>query len=140
MKTSEKGDFPKLEKYKCHKIVDALRIVGVNNEYRELWFENYESPIVRSKEYFDKHKPVSGGFYVVYRDGYESFSPGDAFESGYTKINPKIEALKEEAKKVMINILTEIGENPETDQHGYISGITFEDWNSMVKMAKLTFE
>ncbi len=133
-------DFKDIPKYKCHKVVGALRIVGVNYEYRELWFEGIDLPIIRSKEYFYKHKPVSGGFYVVYEDGYESFSPADAFESGYTKVDEKKEALKEEAKRVMTNILTEIGENPQTNQHGYVSEVTFEDWNSMIRMAKLTFE
>jgi len=37
-----------------------------------------------SAEYLAKHKPTSGGYYVVYKDGYESFSPAQAFEEGYT--------------------------------------------------------
>lgn len=37
-------------------------------------------------EYVAKHKPQPGGYYVVYDDGYESFSPGKAFEEGYTRI------------------------------------------------------
>lgn len=36
--------------------------------------------------YIDKHKPSVGGYYVVYADGYTSFSPADAFENGYTRI------------------------------------------------------
>ena len=27
-----------------------------------------------------------GGYYVVYEDGYKSFSPAGAFESGYTPL------------------------------------------------------
>lgn len=27
-----------------------------------------------------------GGYYVVYEDGYESWSPAEAFEKGYTLI------------------------------------------------------
>lgn len=37
-------------------------------------------------EYLSKHKPVAGGYYVVYKDGYKSFSPAQAFEEGYVKI------------------------------------------------------
>lgn len=37
-------------------------------------------------DYIKKHKPVAGGYYVVYKDGYKSFSPADAFEDGYTRI------------------------------------------------------
>ncbi len=36
--------------------------------------------------YVEKHKPVAGGYYVVYGDGYKSFSPAAAFEEGYSKI------------------------------------------------------
>lgn len=35
-------------------------------------------------EYVNKHQPHAGGYYVVYEDGYKSFSPAAAFESGYT--------------------------------------------------------
>jgi hypothetical protein len=37
-------------------------------------------------EYVRKHNPQAGGYYVVYQDGYKSFSPADAFEGGYTRI------------------------------------------------------
>lgn len=33
-----------------------------------------------------KHKPEVGGYYVVYKDGYKSFSPAAAFDEGYTLI------------------------------------------------------
>jgi hypothetical protein len=38
-----------------------------------------------SREYMLKHKPQAGGYYVVYADGYKSFSPAKAFEEGYTR-------------------------------------------------------
>lgn len=44
------------------------------------------SPIKLDRAYFNKHHPQDGGYYVVYKDGYKSFSPADAFEDGYTKI------------------------------------------------------
>jgi hypothetical protein len=37
-----------------------------------------------SQQYANKHKPHAGGYYVVYKDGYQSFSPAEAFEEGYT--------------------------------------------------------
>jgi hypothetical protein len=37
--------------------------------------------------YVQKHRPEAGGYYVVYADGYKSFSPAQAFEEGYTAIN-----------------------------------------------------
>jgi hypothetical protein len=39
-----------------------------------------------SDEYASKHNPDAGGYYVRYADGYESFSPAQAFEEGYTRI------------------------------------------------------
>lgn len=42
--------------------------------------------ILVSIDYFKKHSPKSGGYYVLYEDGYESFSPADAFEKGYEKL------------------------------------------------------
>ncbi|HLG97188.1 MAG TPA: hypothetical protein VKX49_12825 [Bryobacteraceae bacterium] len=37
-------------------------------------------------KYYRKHQPQPGGYFVVYEDGYESFSPAKAFEEGYTRI------------------------------------------------------
>lgn len=37
-------------------------------------------------EYVQKHNPQVGGYYVVYEDGYKSFSPAKAFEDGYRLI------------------------------------------------------
>jgi hypothetical protein len=31
-------------------------------------------------------RPKPGWYYVVYKDGYKSFSPPEAFEEGYTRI------------------------------------------------------
>lgn len=36
-----------------------------------------------SAEYMRKHDPREGGYFVRYADGYESFSPAEAFEQGY---------------------------------------------------------
>jgi hypothetical protein len=36
--------------------------------------------------FVEKHAPEPGGYFVVYADGYRSFSPAQAFESGYTEI------------------------------------------------------
>lgn len=40
-----------------------------------------------SREWMTKHNPVVGGYLVLYDDGYCSFSPAEAFESGYTRIS-----------------------------------------------------
>ena len=42
------------------------------------------APFPVDADYIDRHKPAVGGYYVVYKDGYKSFSPAEAFEQGYT--------------------------------------------------------
>jgi hypothetical protein len=44
------------------------------------------APIHVGKHYMTKHQPKIGGYYVKYRDNYESFSPQKEFEDGYTLI------------------------------------------------------
>lgn len=39
-------------------------------------------------DYVSKHNPKPGGFYVLYEDGYESWSPARAFQAGYTHHDP----------------------------------------------------
>ena len=85
-----------MPKYKRHKEVWALKIKSIAKElaeYREIdgsatitpEEEGYE-PFKVSSEYMNKHQPEVGGYYVVYEDGYKSFSPADAFEKGNTLI------------------------------------------------------
>jgi len=46
-----------------------------------------EIPDWRLKQAMDQeHNPQPGGYFVVYKDGYKSFSPAKAFEEGYTRI------------------------------------------------------
>ena len=88
------GAVMEMPKYQCHKKVWALKIksVDVANESRPsgtsiLTFENQAyAPKEVSHDFQAKHKPQAGGYYVVYEDGYQSFSPAEAFESGYTLI------------------------------------------------------
>ncbi len=82
-----------LPQYQSHKKVSALKIklVGIKDEGGALITpedSNYEAFGV-DEEYMVKHKPVADGYYVVYKDGYESFSPAKAFEEGYILIEDK---------------------------------------------------
>lgn len=89
-----------MPKYQCHKQVWALKIASMDldlalavAEDREttggVWItpgdEGYGKFHVDA-EYVKKHRPHVGGYYVVYADGYKSFSPAEAFEDGYTRI------------------------------------------------------
>lgn len=44
------------------------------------------APFRVSAEYMRRHRPQPGGYFVVYADGYQSYSPAKAFEEGYARI------------------------------------------------------
>lgn len=84
-----------MPRYKCHKEVWALKIKVVEQSPADhvhpggSWIitpadEGY-APFVVGHEWYSKHSPQVGGYYVVYQDGYKSYSPAEAFESGYTR-------------------------------------------------------
>lgn len=89
-----------MPKYACHKQVWALKIQSISLDADKAQIEDRETdgtaiitpsdkgfaPFKVDAEYVHKHKPQVGGYYVVYKDGYKSFSPAGAFEEGYTKI------------------------------------------------------
>jgi hypothetical protein len=79
--------------YQCHKFVHALKIRnvaqvidGFNSHYELIPEDEQYDPVVITEEWKTKHDPQPGGYYVVYDDGYTSFSPAQAFEDGYTLI------------------------------------------------------
>lgn len=78
-----------MPKYKCHKVVHALKIkeVFLENPVRLSFEDKRYAPITLWDDDFNKHQPKPGGYYVVYEDGYKSFSPAKAFEEGYTLID-----------------------------------------------------
>lgn len=86
-----------MPKYKCFKEVWALKIKSIKSdgegEERETDGsamitpeENQYAPFKVDCDYMHKHKPSVGGYYVVYQDGYKSFSPAKAFEEGYARV------------------------------------------------------
>jgi len=84
-----------LPKYQCHKKVWALKIKMITFNHPDQYSateaeiipeEEGFAPFVVDQQFLNKHNPKIGGYYVVYDDGYKSFSPAEAFESGYTRI------------------------------------------------------
>lgn len=74
--------------YQCHKKVRAAKIRRIAlTDGTETRLETDQGWIFVSREYVSKHKPEVGGYYVLYEDGYESFSPAKAFEEGYTRVD-----------------------------------------------------
>ena len=87
MKTFDGTELPK---YRCHKKVWALKIKEIDHKPGGGAVihstEKEYAPFKVTHGYMLKHNPVSGGYYVKYQDGYESFSPAKEFEDGYVKI------------------------------------------------------
>lgn len=87
--------------YQCHKKVWALKIKAIDKKPNpdptgQTGASSYGAvltpeeagyaPFDVSPEYMTKHRPEVGGYYVVYDDGYKSYSPAAAFEGGYSPI------------------------------------------------------
>ena len=84
-----------MPKYRCHKDVWALKIIDIKRDSEKgptdgsallVPDDSGYAPFRVDDAYVRKHNPQIGGYYVVYADGYKSFSPAEAFESGYTRI------------------------------------------------------
>lgn len=75
-----------MPRYKSSKIIAALEIKAVDGHHLsfvEAGFADIEAPA----EMFLRYTPVPGDRYMVYPDGYKSFSPKKAFEEGYERIS-----------------------------------------------------
>jgi hypothetical protein len=107
---STEGCAAEMPRYRSHKIVHALKIKAIElapkptiAELEAILNESEAtpedqilgatitpeedgySPFAVSRAYTSKHNPQVGGYYVVYADGYASWSPAQAFEEGYTR-------------------------------------------------------
>lgn len=92
------GTVREMPRYRCHKEVWALKINDVqqapaNQEALHAggdWVVTPEddgyAPFPVGYDWYVRHNPQAGGYYVVYKDGYQSYSPALAFEEGYTRL------------------------------------------------------
>lgn len=78
--------------YRCTKDVWALKIKDIamerciNGKVMIVPEDTRYASFDVGQEYYSKHKPEAGGYYVVYKDGYKSYSPAKAFEEGYVRL------------------------------------------------------
>ncbi len=91
-----------LPEWQSHKIVRADKIVRVihnGGDYSSGHIEENSATVIQALElacgavvgplpenFFARGYPAFGDYYVVYEDGYVSWSPAKAFEDGYTRI------------------------------------------------------
>ena len=88
----------KLPLYKSHKEVWAIKIerikldakLAAQQKNRETddsaYLEGQGVAVKVDSAYMSKHNPQVGGYYVLYKGGYESWSPADVFEDGYSLV------------------------------------------------------
>jgi hypothetical protein len=92
MTDNDKED-KEMPRYVSHKKVWALEIDDVVanaphpgekvKAFRVAFRDHGYAPVFLPAEMFSRYVPVPGDFYVVYADGYKSFSPRKAFLEGY---------------------------------------------------------
>jgi hypothetical protein len=77
-----------MRQFECHKVVKAEKIDTVirrgDGTGGTLVLVTGQS-IEVDRPYLAKHLPLAGGYFVEYEGGYRSWSPAEAFESGYTE-------------------------------------------------------
>lgn len=97
MNKNEEVDLPL---WKCHKVVGASRIL-----YVERYLDRARHRLVLEcgvrvgvpDAWAAKHKPAVNGYFLLHEDGYESYSPAEAFEAGYTPLAFDEETARREA-------------------------------------------
>lgn len=92
LKRIHQTDHELLPTYKCHKIVKAAKITAREADPNfgglRLAFGDIGMWINVEQKWLDRNGPIHvGGYYIVYEDGYRSFSPSKQFEAGYTMID-----------------------------------------------------
>lgn len=83
-----------LPQYRSHKTVRALKIQSIipvmDGSATIIPEDDRFPPFSVDAEYVKKREPKAGGYYVVYQDGYKSWSPAEAFEEGYTLVEGEV--------------------------------------------------
>lgn len=83
-----------LPRWKCHKVVRASKITQLERRQLDdeppvflVHVEDLDTPIEVPQEYLTKRPtPAVGGYFVLYRDGYMSWSPASEFDDGYDRL------------------------------------------------------
>ena len=127
--------------FSIFKEVGALKIekVIINTETKEATLDfgkGRDYPV--SKEYMEKHKPQIGGYFVVYKDGYQSFSPAEAFEDGYSLVSTPIQepVIRSEEERLFQTNVNRIKRNIK-EHENKIKILTTELSGSEEKLEKL---
>jgi hypothetical protein len=111
-----------MPKYKCHKEVWALKIKSIVFDSDLAKKTNQETdgsatitpeeegygPFKVNSNYVQKHNPKVGGYYVLYKGGYPSWSPAEDFEEGYSLIKEDFKTRLLDEKEQLENRLNKL--------------------------------
>lgn len=78
-----------LQEYRCHKAVKAGQIFAVIFDHgTDEFVITLQSgmKIRKKRDWMERTGATIDGYYVLYEDGYDSYSPKAAFEKGYSVI------------------------------------------------------
>jgi hypothetical protein len=86
------GAAAEMPKYQCHKKVWALKIAAIEFDETgtakiapvDAGYAPFDTPVGYRAKFHGSEDDL--GYYVVYADGYSSWSPSKAFEEGYTRL------------------------------------------------------
>lgn len=85
------GETLKWQEYKCHKVVQAVKITDAVFDGTDLVTihpSDASVPVFTvTKEWWTNRSAKVGGYAVLYSDGYMSWSPAKEFDDGYTKMD-----------------------------------------------------
>ncbi len=76
-----------MQLYQSHKQVRAFKITNIlNRRTVSPTLKGKDDQVIVNGNYMRKHNPLVDGYYVLYKSGYESWSPADEFEEGHSPI------------------------------------------------------
>jgi len=78
-----------MQKFQSVKIVSAFKIEAITDAVggASKVLKGEGNNIGVPMDWYNKHKPTTGGYFVKYEDGYTSFSPALAFEKGNVPVD-----------------------------------------------------
>ena len=92
-----------IPRYQSHKVVRAAKIIGVKQVGAgkgAILGLDCDISVGVNEEWLFKHSPYVGGYFVVYEDGYQSFSPADALDNGYFRLYDNLSSKTDEYSQV----------------------------------------
>lgn len=132
-----------IPQYKCHKVVRAFKIARIDSAGQTNYLiaaDDKITPIPITKENLDLKNPSVGDYYVLYDDGYTSFSPPKAFEDGYDLVKADAEGVNDISSLSRVPDPSQAKEKPKLAEGESISKPLVEPSNPQLEEDKKKLE